>query len=77
VVEVPYNYPYEEQQQERSTVKRGNQISQEILDAAEYNPIYEAQTLTYLRLMKLHLDLVINFGESLVKDGYYRVANNL
>jgi GxxExxY protein len=44
---------------------------------AEYNTIYEAQTLTYLRLMQLRLGLVINFGERLVKDGFYRVANRL
>jgi GxxExxY protein len=44
---------------------------------AEYNAIYEAQTLTYLRLMQLHLGLVINFGERLVKDGFYRVVNRL
>ncbi|MBX2997854.1 MAG: GxxExxY protein [Caldilineaceae bacterium] len=44
---------------------------------AEYNIIYEAQTLTYLRLMQLRLGLVINFGERLVKDGFYRVVNRL
>ena len=29
----------------------------------EWNPIFEAQMLTYLRLTKLKLGLVINFGE--------------
>jgi len=43
----------------------------------EYNAIFEIQTLTYLRLMKLRLGLVINFGERKVKDGIYRVANGL
>jgi GxxExxY protein len=42
-----------------------------------YNPVFEAQTLTYLRLMNLHLGLVINFGEKFVKDGIHRVVNNL
>jgi GxxExxY protein len=42
-----------------------------------YNPIYEAQVLTYLRLRGLKLGLVINFGEKLVKDGLHRVANGL
>ena len=43
----------------------------------EWNPIFEAQMLTYLRLTKLKLGLVINFGEKYVKDGIHRVANGL
>jgi GxxExxY protein len=42
-----------------------------------YNPIFEAQTLTYLRLMNLRLGLVINFGEQFVKKGIHRVVNGL
>ena len=42
-----------------------------------YNPIFEAQTLTYLRLMDLRLGLVINFGEKFVKRGVHRVVNGL
>lgn len=42
-----------------------------------YNPIFEAQTLTYLRLMNLKLGIVINFGEKFVKRGIHRVANGL
>ena len=42
-----------------------------------YNSLFESQTLTYLRLMNLRLGLVINFGEKVVKDGIYRVVNNL
>ncbi|MCB8943304.1 MAG: GxxExxY protein [Ardenticatenaceae bacterium] len=42
-----------------------------------YNPIFEAQTLTYLRLTNLKLGLVINFGEQYVKNGIHRVANKL
>ena len=33
----------------------------------EDNSIFEAQTLTYLRLLDLKLGLVINFGRRLVK----------
>ena len=43
----------------------------------DWNPIFEAQMLTYLRLTGLKLGLVINFGERLVKDGVHRVANGL
>lgn len=44
---------------------------------AQYNSIFETQVLTYLRLTGLKLGLVINFGEKLVKNGFYRVVNNL
>ena len=43
----------------------------------EWNAIHEAQMLTYLRLTKLKLGLVINFGEQYVKNGIHRVANGL
>jgi len=43
----------------------------------EWNPVFEAQMLTYLRLTKLKLGLVINFGERYVRDGIYRVVNGL
>ncbi len=43
----------------------------------QYNDIYEVQLLTYLRLTKLKLGLVINFGEKLVKEGIHRVVNGL
>jgi len=43
----------------------------------EWNPIFEAQMLTYLRLTGLKLGLIINFGERLVKDGIHRVVNGL
>jgi GxxExxY protein len=42
-----------------------------------YNPIFEAQTLTYLRLTGLKLGIVINFGQKLVKHGIHRVVNGL
>jgi len=49
----------------------------EVKAVVEYNMIFEAQVLTYLRLLNLRLGLVINFGAKLVKDGFHRVANKL
>jgi GxxExxY protein len=43
----------------------------------DYHPIFEAQLLTYLRQTNKKLGLVINFGETLVKDGIHRVVNKL
>ncbi len=47
----------------------------EVKSVSQYNSIFEAQTLTYLRMLNLKLGLVINFGERLVKDGIHRVVN--
>ncbi len=54
-----------------------NKVIVECKATTEYNPIFEAQALTYLRVSGLKLALVINFGELLVKDGFHRVANKL
>ena len=43
----------------------------------DYNPIFDAQVLTYLRLTGLKLGLTINFGHKLVKHGIHRIVNGL
>ena len=40
-------------------------------------PVHGKQLLTYLKLMKLRLGLLINFGEECIRDGIKRVANGL
>jgi iron complex transport system substrate-binding protein len=40
------------------------------------NPIYGRQVLTYLRLMKLPIGLLINFGSYRLVDGLQRIINN-
>jgi len=54
-----------------------NKVIVECKATTEYNKIYESQLLTYLRLLNRKLGLVINFVEKYVKDGIYRVVNNL
>jgi len=49
----------------------------EVKATTSYNPIFEAQALTYLRLLGLRLALVINFGEGRLVDGIHRVVNRL
>jgi len=49
----------------------------EVKAVNNYNPIFEAQVLTYLRMTGLKLGMVINFGEKMVKDGIHRVANGM
>ncbi len=55
----------------------GGLVIVECKATGQYNTIFEAQTLTYLRLTGLKLGLVINFGERVVKDGIHRVVNGL
>jgi GxxExxY protein len=43
----------------------------------EFNKVYCAQALTYLRMTGLKLALVINFGEKMLRDGLHRVVNGL
>ena len=39
-------------------------------------PVYSKQTLTYLRLLKFPLGLLINFGNSTFKEGCKRIVND-
>lgn len=40
-------------------------------------PVHAKQLLTYLRLLKLPVGLLINFGQPRLKDGFTRVVNRL
>lgn len=41
------------------------------------NDIHKAQVLTYLRLTKIKLGLLMNFNVLFLKDGIKRIVNNL
>jgi GxxExxY protein len=55
----------------------GGKVIVECKATNKYNPIFQTQVLTYLRLTGLKLGLVINFGERLIKHGFHRVVNGL
>jgi len=40
-------------------------------------PVHEAQLLSYLRMTKLKLGLLINFNNRVLRDGIRRIVNNL
>lgn len=61
----------------RIDLRVGHKVIVECKVMERYNSIFEAQTLTYLRLSGLKLGMVINFGRHLVKDGIHRVVNRL
>jgi GxxExxY protein len=49
----------------------------EVKAVEKSSAIYEMQLLTYLRLTKLKLGLLINFGEGQIRHGVRRVVNGL
>lgn len=49
----------------------------ELKSVEKLAPVAMKQLLTYLRLSDKRLGLLINFGESLIKNGIHRVANGL
>ncbi|MGZ3634061.1 MAG: GxxExxY protein [Parachlamydiaceae bacterium] len=54
-----------------------NRVIVEVKATEKEHAIYQAQLLTYLRLTGLKLGLLINFGQSSVKDGIHRVVNGM
>ena len=52
------------------------QIILEVKSVEKYNPIFASQLLTYLRLANRRLGLIINFGETYIKNGFHRVVND-
>jgi GxxExxY protein len=61
----------------RLDMKVGGLVLVDNKSVDEWNPVFEAQMLTYLRLTGLKLGLVINFGERYVKNGIHRIVNGL
>jgi len=47
----------------------------ELKSVEEVKPVHKKQLLTYLRLAKKDLGLLINFNEVLLKKGLYRITN--
>lgn len=54
-----------------------NKIIIEVKATEKNLDVYTAQILTYLRLTRLKLGLVINFGQGRLIDGLIRVVNGL
>jgi GxxExxY protein len=51
-----------------------NKVVVELKAVEKLLPVHEAQLLTYLKLMKCRLGLLINFNVPVIKDGIQRVA---
>ena len=53
----------------------GDEIIVELKSVAKVEPVHKKQLLTYLRLAGKQLGLLINFNESLLRDGITRIIN--
>ena len=49
----------------------------EIKSVENVIPVHKKQLLTYLKLTRLKLGLLVNFNEALIKDGITRIVNRL
>ncbi len=53
-----------------------NRLIVEIKSVERLNPVHAKQVLTYLRLMKQPVGLLLNFGGETLKEGIRRLVNN-
>lgn len=53
----------------------GNEIILELKSCEKIEPIHKAQLLTYLKLSKLSLGLILNFNMPTMRDGIVRIVN--
>ena len=61
----------------RADVIVENKLILELKSVTDMSAVYNKVLLTYLRLTNLKLGLLINFHETLIKDGIKRMVNNL
>ena len=54
-----------------------NKVLIELKSVDAIGLVHRKQVLTYLKLSGLKLGLLINFNEDLIKNGIYRIVNNL
>ncbi len=59
----------------RLDVLVGDRVIVELKSVAQLEPIHDAQLLTYLRLSRLWLGLLINFNVPVLKQGIKRLVN--
>ena len=59
----------------RADVVIGGKLLIELKAVEQVIPVHRAQVITYLKILKLPLGLLINFNELLIRDGIQRVLN--
>jgi len=61
----------------RADIIVDNKVIIEIKSIESLAPVHKKQVITYLRLTDLKLGLLINFNVNLLKEGIFRLVNNL
>lgn len=54
-----------------------NKVIVELKSVENIIPVHKKQLLTYLKITNLKLGLLINFNDTLIKNGITRIANGL
>ncbi len=60
----------------RADIIFAGKVLLELKSVEDTLPVHQKQTLTYLKLSKIQIGLLINFGEPLLKHGIHRIAND-
>lgn len=61
----------------RADLLVGNKVIVELKSVEEVSKAHKKQLKTYLKVADLRLGLLINFGATLIKDGIFRIANDM
>ncbi len=78
--QVPMPFIYKEIKQDvgyRIDLIVNKKVIMEVKTVEALIPVHYLQLLTYLKLSKLKLGLLINFNSKFLKDSIHRVVNNL
>jgi GxxExxY protein len=71
-VRIPINYKGRLIGEHRLDMLINDMVIVELKSVERYDPVFEAQVLTYLRITGKQVGLLINFNSRLVKDGIKR-----
>ena len=61
----------------RADIIVNNTVLVELKSLEKTQPVHRKQTLTYIKLAKLRLGLLINFGSPLLKNDIHRLINDI
>ena len=59
----------------RADIVMEGRLLLELKAVEQVNPVHKAQVITYLKILKLPLGILINFNEVLIKTGIQRILN--
>jgi iron complex transport system substrate-binding protein len=54
-----------------------SRVGVEVKSVEKLLPVHPMQLLTYLRLMRLRVGLLVNFGAPTLREGLHRIVNDL